>query len=240
MLREFRVLMCAGVGALALMTGACNPDPGFSEHTPEYRSVDPDEASSGERGNVLITEINFAGSVRDDGTYDPDDVFIELQNKHPRPINFTGWHLILEGDYVRTLRIPKTRLVEPNEFFVIAAKDNGAFADSADLFMPEMRLGKQYVHIELRDADRRLIEGAGSEGHLVFAGGYDTVTVRSMERAQIIFGNQGGNQRNWHSYADVAPVAGTVADGWTQHTLVSPGFANSPDYSGSVAGGTFE
>lgn len=240
MSRTFRFLLGALISAQALAGAGCNPDPGFSERTPEYRSVDEDEASSGERGNILITEIGFAGSVSDDGAYDPDDVFIEFQNKHPRPINFTGWHLILEGDYVRTLRIPQTKPVAPNDFFVIAAKDTGAFADAADLFMPEIRLGKQYIHIELRDADLRLIEGAGSDGHLVFAGGYDTVTTRSMERAQIIFGNQGGNQRNWHAYADVAPVAGSVSSGWTQHTLASPGYANSPDYSGSVAGGTFE
>ena len=223
---------------------ACEPY-GEVERTPEFRSVEPDEPSSGERGMMMITELHYAGSVTDDGqTYDPDDVFIEVRNHHPRPINLTGWHLILEGDVIRTIRLPTiSKPVMPNEFFVFAAKNTGAFKgvgqDYAGIVLPELELGKRYVKVELRDNDLRLIESAGHDGLTVFSGGYDTQTSRSMERVQMLFGNQGGISRSWHAYSDAIGLS-TVSDGYRQRTLASPGEANSEDYSGSAAAGDFD
>lgn len=226
--------------ALLLVAAGCNPDPGQPQETPNYRSVEEGEPSSGERGNLMITEVNWAGSVTDEGEWDPDDVFIEFQNRHPRPINPTGWRLIIEGDYINTHRIPEvTEPIQPNDFFVIAAKEDGAFGDVADVVMEELKLGKTYVHIELRDADRRLIEGAGSDSERAFTGGYDTYATRSMERVQLIFGNQGSQSRNWHAYSDNIGYE-SIREGWRQRTLASPGVANSEDYSGSGSAGGFE
>lgn len=222
----------------------CNQDPGEAEVSPQYRSNDPnspEDPTSGERGNMMITEIGWAGSVDNDGNWDPDDVFIEIQNRNPRPINMTNWRLIVEGDYVKTHRIPQ--LDEPlptNGFLVIAAKKDGAFGEVADVIIEDLKLGKNYVHVELRDMDRRLNESAGSDSERVFTGGYDTYSTRSMERVQIIFGNRGSDSRNWHAYSEHAPVAGTVAQGWEQRTFASPGVANSQDYSGSSSAGGFE
>lgn len=231
------------VATLSLMALGCEPG-GELDRLPEYRSLEDGEPSSGERGNMMITELNFAGSVSDDGTYDPDDVFVEVRNHHPRPINLSGWHLILEGDIIRTIRLPKIEEpVQPNEFFVFAAKDTGSLKNIGSSYkgivLPELELGKRYVKVELRDNDLRLIESAGHEGLVVFAGGYDTQTARSMERVQLIFANQGGMSRNWHAYSDDIGFA-TVADGYRQNTLASPGIANSEDYSGSAAAGNFE
>ena len=104
--------------------------------------------NNGERGNVNITEINWSGSVRGEGhdrVYDPGDVFIELRNKHPRPMNFTGWIITIDQkpyadgrwhgqtDHIRTRREyiipPRVNLepVEPNEYVTIAAREGGAF-----------------------------------------------------------------------------------------------------------------
>lgn len=237
-------LYIASLAALTLLLGsACEPG-GEVERVPEYRSLEDGEPSSGERGSMMITEINYAGSVKDDQTYDPDDIFIELRNHHPRPINISGWHLIVEGDVIRTHRLPTIEEPIPtNGFFVIAKKKTGALArigqDYQGLVLPELELGKRYVKVELRDNDLRLIESAGHDGLVVFAGGYDTQTTRSMERVQLIFGNQGGMSRSWHAYSDDIGFA-TVADGYRQRTLASPGVANSEDYSGSAAAGNFE
>lgn len=226
--------------ALALAAIGCNGDPGEPEITPLYRNVVPNEPSSGERGSMLINEINFAGSVTDDGLYDADDVFIELWNKHPRPINVSGWRIEVDGDFSASYRIPPVEnAIESNGIFVIARKSDGAFADAADVFIPELELGKKFVHVELRDADRRLMEDGGSTRQRVFAGGYDTYTVRSMERVQLIFGNRGSNSRNWHAYSDDRGLD-TVNEGWRERTLASPGEANSPDYSGNASSGNFE
>lgn len=234
-----------GLGALVVLAGATachaiDDRPEESDQTPLYRWEQDDQPSSGERGNMQISEINFAGSVTDDGVRDADDVFIEIQNKHPRPINVSGWHLTIEGDVERDYRIPHVEdPIKPNDYFVIAKKKDGAFKDVADVFIEDLELGTNRVYVGLRDYDLRLQESAGSPEEEVFAGGWDTVTVRSMERVQLIFGNRGENSRNWHAYSDTVGFD-TIAEGYRKHTLASPGQANSADYSGSSTSGNFE
>ena len=232
-----RVFFLTSAAALVL---GCNADPGDPEVTPLYRNVVDGEPSSGERGSMQISEINYAGSISDDGVYDADDVFIELWNKHPRKINVSGWRLEVEGDFHAGYRIPDVeQAIEPNGHFVIARKRNGAFADVADAFIEDLELGKKVLHIELRDHDRRLMEDGGSTEERVFTGGYDGVTVRSMERSALIFGNRGSNSRNWHAYSEHTGFE-TIAEGYRQYTLASPGVANSADYSGNASSGGFE
>lgn len=221
-------------------------DPGLSDTQPLYRwDEQPDTPTSAERGVIQVNEIMWAGSVDDDGNYDPDDVFIEIRNRHHRSVNMTGWRLEVEGDYHYSLRLPElSEPLRPNEHLVIAAKEDGAFGEIADVVDSRLKLGKRAVRIELRDADRRLIESAGSDRDLPFAGGYDLVTSRSMERTQALFDNRGGMDRSWTANIDdaseVAENAQGVSEGWKEHTMASPGHPNSADYSGSAAGGGFE
>jgi hypothetical protein len=230
--------ICALSALLFATLGCEEPEP--NDRGVGYRPVLPGEPSSGERGNILVNEIHFAGSVRDDGFYDPDDVFIELWNRHPRPINITGWHIIIEGDQIITLRLPViTDPIPANGFFVIAAKPDGAFGASANLIVPELKIGKGYAYIEIRDNDLRLMENSGSKYERLFAGGYDLVKARSMERNQVIFANIGTFNRNWHAYSVREPLP-SVAEGYRRHTLASPGEANSPDYSGFSSGGNLD
>lgn len=194
---------------------------------------------------MLINEVHFAGSVKDDGTLDADDIFIELWNRHPRPINVSGWRLNVYGDVsgyvpedgyiIPTVDAP----MESNAYFVIAKKRDGAFKDIADVFIEDLELGKQFFELELRDCDQKLMEGAGSRDIPVFAGGYDLVSARSMERAAQIFSNGGGSAVNWHAFSSDAGV-NTISEGYRKSTLASPGFANSPNYSGNTSSGNFE
>ncbi|MEZ4461743.1 MAG: hypothetical protein R3E66_18880 [bacterium] len=244
-MRRRKHVLSLVMALMAVAAGCDNSDPGIPDSQPVYRWQQDGECSSGERGNMMINEINFAGSVRDDGTFDADDIFIELWNRHPRPINVSNWRLNVYGDtdgYVpdRGYLIPTVEApMAANGYFVIAKKRDGAFKDVADVFIDDLELGKKFVELELRDCDQKLMEGAGSRDLPVFAGGFDLVTVRSMERAQLIFANGGGAPINWHSYsANTAPPS--VAEGFRQRTLASPGEANSPDYSGAAAAGNFE
>ncbi len=245
-------LIAAGLAvsvAATVALGGCTDfgvsDPGESDEQVLYRWEQEDGPSSAERGSVQINEINWAGSVDDDGNYDPEDVFIELRNEYHRPYNMSGWRINLDGDYKQSFRLPEMdETLEPNQHFVIAAKEDGAFGDVADLIEPRLKLGKAAVRVELRDADRRLIEPAGSAEEPPFAGGYDLVTVRSMERSQMLFQNIGSQDRSWHANTD--DIHGTdegrqgIREGWRENTLASPGEPNSADYSGSTAGGGFE
>jgi hypothetical protein len=226
--------------AAALLGVGCNGDPGNPAVSPLYRNVVDGEPSSGERGSMQISEIHYAGSVSDEGVYDADDVFIELWNKHPRPINVSGWRLEVDGDFHDGYRIPDVEnAIQPNGHFVIARRRNGAFADVADAFIDNLELGKKVLHVELRDHDRRLMEDGGSTEERVFTGGYDGVTVRSMERSALIFGNRGSNSRNWHAYSDSVGFE-SISEGYRLYTLASPGSANSADYSGNASSGGFE
>ena len=231
---------------VALSMTACLDDPGVSSEQPLYRWDQGDgTVTSAERGAIYINEIGWAGSLSDDGVYDPDDVFIELWNKHPRPVNFSGWRLTISGDYQLSFRLPAMDFAVPtNGYLVIAAKADGAYGESADVILEGLKLGKRAVYIELRDHDQRLIESAGSRYDQPFAGGYDLVTVRSMERTQVLFGNRGNQDRNWTSNIDDAAASPAVRrgvrEGFRQGTLASPGEANSADYSGATTSGTFE
>ena len=241
------IAMLLMVSVTVAMVGCFDlEDPGVSDEQVLYRwDHQEDTPTSAERGVIYVNEIMWAGSVDDDGNYDPDDVFIELLNRYHRPVNLTGWRIQVEGDYEYKFRLPEiSEPLRPNEHFVIAAKEDGAFGEVADVIEPRLKLGKRSVRIELRDHDRRLIESAGSRTDHPFAGGYDLVTVRSMERTQALFDNRGNMDRSWTANTDDVSAANEaregIREGWRNRTLASPGEPNSADYSGNPAGGAFE
>ena len=244
-------------------------DPRGHEQSVGYRTGTRDDGytSNGERGNVNITEVMWAGSIDDNGVHDPDDIFIELQNKPPRPIHLTGWQLTVRAGHhsdglfheTRAERSSIThilpartsgRIVEPNEFVIIATRADGAWADP-DFVVPELRLADAPFAITLRDRDERLIDGAGDERKLPFAGAMDGVTARSMERIQLIFNNRGNRDGSWHTYslndfdrearqALHQSLRARVSEGFRAHSFATPGHPNSPDYSGYISSGSFE
>lgn len=231
------------LGVLALC--ACNPDPGEIDQQVGYRDgLVEGEPNSGERGSVIITEILWSGSVTNDGTWDPTDVFVEIKNESMRPVNLSGWHIDHQGARRVTYRIPSSTIeLDVGRHLLIAAKTDGCFPD-ADLVLPE--LGFPYgepLQLTLRDADERLMEPAGSRDAPPFAGGWDGQVSRSMEKVELMFGGRGREPHSWHFYTDAevdVPNNDRVADACRERTLASPGRPNSPDYSGAFAVGSFE
>jgi len=224
---------------------ACNPDPSDQmDQDVIYRTPEEGGATSGERGNVVISEILWSGSVDDDGNWDPTDVFIEIRNQGNLPVNLSGWRIDLEGAYETGWRIPDSDLVlRTGEHRFIAAKTTGCFPEPdwviPGLFAPQ----NDPFEFTLRDADERLIEPAGSSTMPPFAGGYDLVRSRSMERIELMFGGRGSEPQSWHFYNEVAediPNNDRIAENCREFTLASPGRANSKDYSGALSAGGFE
>jgi hypothetical protein len=236
---------------LALLLLACNPDPGELDQTVGYRDGTDDGPTSGERGSVKISEVMWAGSVTNDGTYDASDIFIELRNESARPVRVTGWQIRLSGTVDKTFIIPpptefaglEDGLIPVGAHVFIATKTTGCFP-SPDFLIPtlEIPFGDPF-RLTLRDADERLIEPIGNEYVPPFAGGYDYVRARSMERVQLMFGGAGMEPSSWHFYTptevDVPNNTG-IAEGCQDNTLASPGMPNSPDYSGAYSTGSFE
>jgi hypothetical protein len=262
---RLRGAVTLAVSALLCAAGcATELDPDDRGQSVGYRSgtANDDFRSNGERGNVRMTEINWAGSVSDTGLYDPQDVYIELQNKHPRPVHLTDWQLIIDSAtnhprdayHASTLRARRTYVlperaggqpIQPNEYVIVARKNDGAFPN-VDYVIPDLEIPKDFFQITLRDIDDRLIEPGGEEHSEVFAGGYDLVTVRTMERVQLLFSNSGSSEPSWHSYSynvfdeDHAVRQENIREGFKLFTYGSPGKANSPDYSGNTSSGSFE
>lgn len=230
---------------LAPLLLACNPDPGEVDQQVGYRLGSPENgASSGERGTIKISEVLWAGSVGPDGTLDRDDIFIELRNESARSVNLSNWILAQSGTIERSWRIPEgPRMVAVGEHVVIAKKDDGCFP-TADYILEDLELPHgDAFYITLQDADERLIESAGNREMPPFAGGWDLVDARSMERVQLMFGGRGTEPHVWHHYTDAEvdePNNVRVDEGCRAHTLASPGRPNSPDYSGAYSTGSFE
>ncbi len=254
------------IACFALMVGVvagCGDDRLYDERgqSSGYRTgtTDDDYLSNGERGNVQISEVFWAGSVESVGdgfVHHPDDVFIELQNKHPRPIQLTGWQIMIdtgrgngEEESFATFIIPPRENgapVEVNERVIIVARADGAFPD-ADYIIPGFELPRDRFDITIRDLDNRLIGGAGNARTDVFAGAWDLVTARSMERVQLIFSNQDARNSSWHSYSynrwDGEPhqtLRQNIAEAYQARTYATPGMPNSPDYSGNTSAGGFD
>lgn len=255
-------------GALAFGLSACGgPDiTGYGQNpeTVGYRDgltngdnpdlsdelVPPDEVSggqSGERGTVKISEVMWSGSVTNEGTWDPSDVFVELRNESLRPMNLSGWLLHFRGGVVKELRLPETdRVVQVGEHVFVAAKspDDGSCFSGATWVVPELEFSPQdNFSVTLRDPDERLIEGAGDYGHRPFAGGYDLVVSRSMEKAELMFGGRGNHPQSWHHYTRAVveiPNNTNVVPECRERTLASPGKPNSPDYAGAFAAGALD
>jgi len=263
-------LALSAVALVALGAACSDVRPGDErDQSPGYRAgtAEDDYLSNGERGNVFISEVNWAGSVRSGvrglRKHDPDDIFIEFQNKHPRPIHMTGWQIVVRtgtGDPLRDAEFHRTdpperifvipprengESIQPNAFVTVAAKRDGAFPN-ADYYIEDLALPDARWEITLKDLDDRLIEPAGAVSQDVFAGGYDLVTVRSMERIQLIFSNRGSSESSWHAYSynvwdeQHAELTQHIDPAYREFTFASPGLANSPDYSGNTAGGDFQ
>jgi hypothetical protein len=228
-----------------LLLAGCYGSPPAPTQSVGYRDgVGPDQPNNGERGSLNISEVLWSGSVRSDGRWDPDDQFLEIRNEGNRPMNLSRWQIALDGVRVITFPLPDLDFdLYPGEHLLVAAKKDGCFPD-ADVVLEGFNLvyGEPF-QLTLRDLDDRLIEPAGSTDQPPYAGGYDLVRSRSMEKAQLIFGGRGNEPESWHFYNEEpveVPNDDRIAADCRAFTRASPGRPNSPDYSGAYSAGDLE
>lgn len=257
--------------ATATLAAACETGPPErSRHqTVDYRAGTEawEYTTSGERGSIQITEVNWAGSVRGSleagWTHDKDDIFIELRNTYFRPVYLTGWQVQVKYTNGRdpiarpvgssrqryyTFTLPERENglpVQPNEYVTIAKKRDGAYPN-ADFYVEDLFVPGDGFALKLMDIDDRRIDDVGSDEVEAFAGSWDGVTTRSMERVQLIFSNQGNRESSFHSYSANpweplhTQLSRNIAEEYRSLTLASPGAANSTDYSGNTSSGSFD
>ena len=225
-----------------LLSG-CNPDPGETTQTIGYRDGTDGETSSGERGTVKISEVLWSGSVRVAGAHAPCDEFMVLLSDRDSIAAAPSWQIEIDSGSLITLVLPELAPIPVGEHIFIATKNTGCFP-TPDAVLPELSLAYgEPFRLTLLDFDERLIEPIGSSGSPPFAGGYDLVRSRSMERVELMFGGSGMAPGSWHFYtpAEVDVVNNDrIAGGCQALTQASPGRPNSPDYSGAYSTGSFE
>lgn len=220
------------------------------------------------RGCAEIREVNWAGSMKNDGTYDADDDFIEIQNTDcNKPVDLTDWRIELTGDVKRIFYVPagSNNTVQPGKFAVIIAKEGGAFRQQSDpdykpIVLPGLFIPERNWSITTRTAENFLMESGvntteaddATSRNFPLSGSFDGYTVRSMERTEDAFEEEGGSISTWHAATpcnETSPsqqqttllgidctstYAGAtgkyVHAEYRSRTFATPGEKNTPDY----------
>lgn len=219
------------------------------------------------RGCAEIREVNWAGSMKNDGTYDGDDDFIEIQNSDcNKPIDLTDWRIELTGDLKKTYYVPAgaNNIIQPGKFAVLIAKSNGAFRDQGDanyrpIVLPGLAVPERNWSITTKTAENFLMESGvntteaddATSRNFPLSGSFDGYTVRSMERTEDAFEEEGGSISTWHASTpcnEVSPSQATtlygtgcnattpgstgryVHNNYSFRTFATPGELNTPDY----------
>lgn len=167
------------------------------------------------RGCAEIREVNWAGSMKNDGTYDADDDFIEIQNTDcNKPIDLTDWRIELAGDLRKIYYVPAgpNNIVQPGKFAVIIGKADGAFRDQGDanykpILLSGLAVPERNWAITTRTAENFLMESGvntteaddATSRNFPLSGAFDGITTRSMERTEDTFEEEGGSVSTWHA-----------------------------------------
>jgi hypothetical protein len=237
-----------------LLTEVTEPDP---------TAIDKDR----KRGCVSVRELGWAGSMDNAGNFDPDDDFIEFDNSDcNKPVDLSGWMLHLRGDMELIYIVPDddsgANIVLPGELKVLIAKRSGAFRANAEtgyapIHVPGMYFPERNFAIETRTAEDFLIENEFNNKYgEPLAGGFDGYTVRSMERTDDNFDEEGTSVTSWHSYTpcnesppatsdylygtgckengdvnlQIGQTGSNVHADYAERTYASPGERNTPQY----------
>lgn len=204
------------------------------------------------RGCAEIREVNWAGSMKNNGVYDADDDFIEIQNTDcNKPIDLTDWRLEFTGDVKRIFYVPPgpNNIIQPGKFGVIIAKADGAFREQGNpdykpIHLPGLFIPERNWAITTRTAENFLMESGintteaddATSRNFPLSGSFDGYVTRSMERTEDQFEEEGGSVSTWHASTpcnenspseQVTPLLGT---GCTPSMAGKTGRYVHPDY----------
>jgi len=194
--------------------------------------------------DVVIDEINWAGSLSDTGSANSGDKFVALRNRTDDDINISGW--MLYGTRLYSYRIvghvfPANTIIKAKGYHIlgyvpgtsafnwdstwsssgyIQDMPTAASATGADIEPFISNENFNYCYVRLRDVDQNTID----EGGRIAAGnGSNSPKFSSMKRT----GRNGMLSASWTT---VTAAGEAVKEGYRGNTLASPGAA----YSGST------
>ncbi len=140
----------------------------------------PTISLGGEKGSfqdIIINEILWAGTKDNNGNINYSDVFIELKNRTSKRLNISGWRInyTTNPTYRKHLFIfPENTFIEPNGYIIITKDtNNSAFFYQNSIIHKYLYLygnDKQYVYLQLKDIDGKIIDEIGSSISSPYAG----------------------------------------------------------------------
>ena len=176
----------------------------FAQGRSPTRDVGGENLGNGNVRAVWLNEVNWAGSLSDDGTSYERDKFIELKNRLDRPINISGWTITgIQRTYqpswrIRSYIVPEGTVIEAGGYFVVhTSYSSSAFestANSRDYFNLFIynKDNQNSINLALKDTHQNIIDSVGSINHIEYdfappvnpppAGEQSTSGYRSMVR----------------------------------------------------------
>lgn len=132
---------------------------GYSELKNKLDSLTPPLAQTPEPGQVLITEVNWAGSFASVENL-ANDEWIEIMNLTPEALNLSGLLLDKATSGGGTLQFPSTLILPPYGLIVISrlAESSSRLLAQADWVTPSLSISNSEASLVLRKADGTVLD----------------------------------------------------------------------------------
>jgi len=194
------------------------------------RGSHPAKAMGGDGADfldVIISEINWAGSRSDSNTRTINDKYVELWNISGRDINISGWQLW--GICSTTYRMlgfifPKGTKIPAGGYHILGWDRNTTGFDWNENWTAYPYLGtmhdaskQNFLYLRLKDVNGKYIDIAGQRGVAPFAGDQGA-QFSTMQRT----GLDGTSPASWIT---ASAAQGAVRDGYRGNTLAAPGYS---------------
>lgn len=173
--------------------------------------------------SVIISELAWAGSSRQDGSTDSTDEWLELKNTTAEPMAIGGWRLtrLVSGEERTLTTLPANATIAADGYFIIARQTAATSVLTIEpdwLDDVDFRLVNSNLLIRLYNAEEQLIDTA-DDGTGAPLAGRSTTPKASMERNTDI--GPGDQPTSWHTALSTTNLDSDTSD------MGTPGAMNS-------------
>lgn len=177
-------------------------------------------------GDVLITEVMWAGSLDSQGVYRSWDGFIEIRNCSLFDLDISGWQLEGTGDAESALGklfmlvFPAGTVLGAGEHLVICQSTNHAWRFPGSFVFPQLDIRRDKLRLLLKNRLFQVIDEAGNSYSAPMAGYYTAgqLCVSMRRKSDLV-----SNGRQASSWEDSASAGIWVHQSYRLNCLADPG-----------------
>ncbi|MCB1171957.1 MAG: lamin tail domain-containing protein [Leptospiraceae bacterium] len=183
---------------------------------------------------IVISEINWKGYYKNDGTGSTTGEYVEFYSNHSTPLNVSGWKFICNsGSDTTVFTFPSKTVISPKQYFLVS-RNSGKFVQQAHLYLSTWSsIPDTSKTCRLEDANATVIDTAGNgitafSGSTYYFGKNDATNKKSWSMERNSLTASGALLSNWHtnSHSSWAQNFNINAD-YITATSGTPGYANS-------------